>query len=32
MEDNINDNNLLYENNKQMMKLNNYNNDNLNNE
>ena len=32
MEDNINNNNLFYENNKQMLKLNNYNNENLNND
>jgi hypothetical protein len=30
MEDNINNNNLLYENNKKIMKLNNYKNENLN--
>ena len=32
MEDNINNNNLFYENNKQMLKLNNYNNENINND
>ena len=32
MEDNINNNNWFYENNKQMLKLNNYNNENLNND